>query len=107
MVICKVGEVHPCMKTVTSSPRDVRRVIKKSGCSRKLLSTEGQSKVLEWCCSAGSEDRFHFIAVCTTLSSVRQSYISSLDSIFTLVNVNAPVVATTSWWLHFSAQVVA
>ena len=22
-------------------------------------------------------------------------------------NVNAPVVATTSWWLHFSAQVVA
>ena len=27
--------------------------------------------------------------------------------IITLVNVNAPVVATTSWWLHFSAQVVA
>ena len=26
---------------------------------------------------------------------------------FTLVNVNAPVVATTSWWLHFSAPVVA
>ena len=26
---------------------------------------------------------------------------------FTLDNVNAPVVATTSWWLHFSAQVVA
>ena len=25
----------------------------------------------------------------------------------TLVNVNAPVVATTSWWLHLSAQVVA
>ena len=25
----------------------------------------------------------------------------------TLVNLNAPVVATTSWWLHFSAQVVA
>ena len=24
----------------------------------------------------------------------------------TLVNVNAPVVATTSWWLHFSAPVV-
>ena len=24
----------------------------------------------------------------------------------TLVNVNAPVVATTSWWLDFSAQVV-
>ena len=27
--------------------------------------------------------------------------------IITLVNVNAPVVATTSWWLHFSALVVA
>ena len=27
--------------------------------------------------------------------------------IITLVNVNALVVATTSWWLHFSAQVVA
>ena len=25
----------------------------------------------------------------------------------TLVNVNAPAVATTSWWLHFSAPVVA
>ena len=25
----------------------------------------------------------------------------------TMVNVSAPVVATTSWWLHFSAQVVA
>ena len=25
----------------------------------------------------------------------------------TLVNVNAPVAATTSWLLHFSAQVVA
>ena len=25
----------------------------------------------------------------------------------TLVNVNAPVIATTSWWLHFSAPVVA
>ena len=28
-------------------------------------------------------------------------------TIYTLVNVNAPVVATTSWWLHFSAPVVA
>ena len=27
--------------------------------------------------------------------------------LITLVNVNAPVVATKSWWLHFSAQVVA
>ena len=29
------------------------------------------------------------------------------QSLITLVNVNAPVVATTSWWLHFSAPVVA
>ena len=31
----------------------------------------------------------------------------SLSVINTLVNVNAPVVATTSWWLHFTATVVA
>ena len=31
----------------------------------------------------------------------------SFSMICTLINVNAPVVATTSWWLHFSAQVVA
>ena len=30
-----------------------------------------------------------------------------LGPIYTLVNVNAPVVATTSWWLHFSVPVVA
>ena len=29
------------------------------------------------------------------------------NSSITLVNVNAPVVATTSWWLHFLAPVVA
>ena len=28
------------------------------------------------------------------------------QTISTLVNVNAPVVATTSWWLHFKAPVV-
>ena len=26
---------------------------------------------------------------------------------FTLVNVNAAVIATTSWWLHFTEPVVA
>ena len=30
-----------------------------------------------------------------------------IQPVYTLVNVNAPVVAETSWWLHFSAQVVA
>ena len=38
--------------------------------------------------------------VCTRI--FKETYSNS-----TLVNVNAPVVATTSWWLHFSAQVVA
>ena len=33
--------------------------------------------------------------------------LTSLLTRITLVNVNAPVVATTSWWLHFSAPVVA
>ena len=28
-------------------------------------------------------------------------------TVTTLVNVNAPVVATTNWWLHFTAPVVA
>ena len=37
-----------------------------------------------------------------TDASIAQNALS-----ITLVNVNAPVVATTSWWLHFSAQVVA
>ena len=32
--------------------------------------------------------------------------IAHASNMVTLVNVNAPVVATTSWWLHFSAQVV-
>ena len=36
------------------------------------------------------------------------SFITSApDYLITLVNVNAPVVATMSWWLHFSAPVVA
>ena len=29
------------------------------------------------------------------------------EALTTLVNVKAPVIATTSWWMHFSAQVVA
>ena len=29
------------------------------------------------------------------------------NTIFALVNVNAPVVATTSWWWHFYALVMA
>ena len=40
---------------------------------------------------------------CTEKVSTKQHRYSKI----TLVNVNAPVVATTSWWLHFSAPVVA
>ena len=35
------------------------------------------------------------------------SWQACLRFFITLVNVNAPVVATTSWWLHFTAPVVA
>ena len=35
------------------------------------------------------------------------THCGSKSSRYTLVNVNAPVVAKMSWWLHFSAQVVA
>ena len=44
-------------------------------------------------------------------SKVREKSVKSQENfkkdINTLVNVNAPVVATTSWWLHFTAPVVA
>ena len=40
-------------------------------------------------------------------SGVRSALDSLLGQNITLVNVNAPVVATTSWWLHFTAPVVA
>ena len=34
-------------------------------------------------------------------------FLSLKEGYTTLVNVNATVVATTSWWLHFTAPVVA
>ena len=37
-------------------------------------------------CSVGSEDRVHFIAECNALSSVRQSYISVLETILLTSN---------------------
>ena len=37
-------------------------------------------------CSAGSEDRVHFIAECNALGSGRLSYISSLESILAVNN---------------------
>ena len=45
----------------------------------------------------------NFVAKCYRKEGMNENS----SNIHTLVNVNAPVVATTSWWLHFSAQVVA
>ena len=46
-------------------------------------------------CSAASEDRVHFIAECNALSSVRQNYISKIESILSvnnsIVTVNAVI----------------
>ena len=91
---CKVGEVHPCWKTVANSPRDVRRAITKV---RLLTGTyylqknivkfkNGAATDLSLLCSAGSEDRVHFIAECNALSPVRQSYISVLETILLASN---------------------
>ena len=44
---------------------------------------------------------------CTFLATVYMRLKSYSQILITLVNVNAPVVATTSWWLHFTAPVVA
>ena len=41
------------------------------------------------------------------VSDYKISGITSAGPVVTLVNVNVPVVATTSWWLHFTARVVA
>ena len=79
---------------MANSPRDVRRAITKV---RLLTGTHylqknrvkfknGAATDLCLLCSAGSEDRVHFIAECTALSSVRQSYISVLETILLASN---------------------
>ena len=42
-----------------------------------------------------------------SIGSVDSLYLSVCIYCITLVNVNAPVVATTNWWWQFSALVVA
>ena len=44
-------------------------------------------------CSAASEDRVHFIAECNELSSVRQNYISQIESI---LSVNNPIATVNA-----------
>ena len=85
---CKVGEPHPCWKSVTSSTRDVKRAVIKV---RLLTGTyylqRGRARfkhgsVTDLCllCSAATEDRVHFIAECGALSSVRQRYIAEIEN---------------------------
>lgn len=85
--ICKVGEQHPCWRTVTSSTRDVRRAVIKV---RLLTGTYYLQKdrakfkggsVTDLCllCSAATEDRVHFIAECGALSSVRPRYLAEIE----------------------------
>ena len=76
---------------MANSPRDVRRAITKvkllTGTyymylqKNRMKFKNGAATDLCLLCSAGSEDRVHFIAECNALSSVRQSYISVLETI--------------------------
>ena len=72
--------------------------------SRKVVNHRGRketiSKVL---------DEFYWPGVCREVTQFCKSCATCqrTNHNITLVNVNAPVVATTSRWLHFSAPVVA
>ena len=65
---CKVGEVHPCWKTVANSTREVRRAIAKVRLLTGTYSLQNTAKFkngavtdLFQVCSAVPEDRVHFI----------------------------------------------
>ena len=47
------------------------------------------------------------ILLLNTPTLKKRSELGHSYPVITLVNVNAPVVATTCWWLHFTAPVVA
>ena len=74
---------------MVNTPRDVRRAITKvlllTGIyylqKKRVKFKNGAATDLCLLCSAGSEDRVHFIAECSALSSVRQNYISVLETI--------------------------
>ena len=98
---CKVGGTHLCWKTVATSPRDVKRAITKvrllTGTyylqSNRVKFRNGAVTDLCLLCSAASEDRVHCIADCNALSSVRQNYISQIESI---MSVNNPIVTVNA-----------
>ena len=101
MNACKVGGTHLCWKTVANSPRDVRRAITKvrllTGTyylqTNRVKFRNGSVTGLCLLCSAASEDRVYFIAECNALSSVRQNYISQIESI---LSVNNPIVTVNA-----------
>ena len=101
MKACKVGGTHLCWKTVATSPRDVKRAITKvrllTGTyylqSNRVKFRNGAVTDLCLLCSAASEDRVHCIADCNALSSVRQNYISQIESI---MSVNNPIVTVNA-----------
>ena len=64
---CKVGEVHPCWKTVANSLRNVRSLAS----HWYRLSTEEKSEVQEWCCYRSmSGPRIGFILLPSVMRSV-------------------------------------
>ena len=56
-------------------------------------------------CSIQLSTEFQML-IKTKIPTNKEASCFKVSQMFTLVNVNAPVVATTSWWLHFSAPVV-
>ena len=70
------------------------------------------SKLLSACCDifvhcALSLIILFYICACCDTRYFKNVCLFLFVDVNTLVNVNAPVVATTSRWLHFSAPVVA
>ena len=102
--VCSVGEVHPCWKTVTNSPRDVKRAVTKvrilTGTiylqSNRTKFRNGAITDLCLLCSALSADRVHFITECSVLTHVRQSYLSRIETV--LLDRNPRHWLTWSWW---------
>ena len=119
---CKVGEPHPCLRTVTGSTRDVKRTVIKV---RLLTGTYYLQKdrakfkggsVTDLCllCSAATEDRVHFIAECGALSSVRLRYLAEIENELTyrnhptaVANVLDDKVALTQLVLDCTSAMVA
>ena len=78
---------------------------------RRVSSTSASNDISSWTTGwiltkLGSND-FISPSLIIVQMFLSVTYLVVHGHAITLVNVNAPVVATTSWWLHFSAPVVA